>query len=74
LALALDGLRGHDDLPDVGARRDLVHHVEEHFLDDRPQPAGPGLPLRRAFGGGDETVFGELQLDLVDREELLGIL
>src|SRR5213592_3754189 len=74
VGLALDRFGGHDDLPDVGPGRDLVHHVEEDLLDDRPQAAGAGLPLRRAGRGRDEPVLGELQLHLVDREELLVLL
>src|ERR1700716_4000769 len=74
LHAALDRIAGDDDLPDVRARRDLVHHVEEYLLDDRPETAGTGLPFRRALGGRLKRIRRELELDLVEREELLVLL
>src|SRR5579859_478311 len=74
VGLALDRLGGHDHLADVGARGDLVHDVEEDLLDDRAQAASAGLALRGAGRGREQTVIGELELDLVDRQELLVLL
>src|SRR5207249_3960374 len=40
-----DRLLRDDALGDVPAGGQLEHHVEQGILDDRPQAAGPGLPL-----------------------------
>src|SRR5207244_167644 len=42
LHAALDRLRGDDDLADVGPRRDLVHLIEKHCLDEHAPLAGGG--------------------------------
>src|SRR6478609_8568188 len=44
-ATLADRLLGDDAFPDVGALRDVVHHLEEGLLDDRAEGAGAGLPL-----------------------------
>ena len=66
----LDRLGGDDDLLDVGALRDVVHHVEQRLLDDRAQGARAGLAVDGQLGGGVERIGREDQLDLVEREEL----
>ena len=63
-----------DALADVVQRGDLVHHVEQHFLDRRAQAAGAGLALLGLLGGRLQRVVGEDQLDVVQREELLVLL
>src|SRR6185369_8645504 len=40
-----DRLLGDDAFADVGPLRDVVHHLEQRFLDDRAQGTGPGLAL-----------------------------
>ena len=44
----VDRVAGDDDLLHVGALGDVVHHLEQHLLDDRAQGAGAGLALERA--------------------------
>src|SRR5436309_8162236 len=74
LHAALDRIAGDDDLADVRARRDLVHDVEEYLLDDGPEPAGAGLPLRRALRRRLKRIRRELEFHLVEREEFLVLL
>src|SRR5215207_919572 len=66
-----DDLAVDDDLADIASRRDVVHDVEEHFLDDGPQPARTGAALERLVGDRPDRVLGELELDAVELEELL---
>src|SRR5829696_8956844 len=47
-----DRLLGDDALADVGALRDVEHHLEQRFLDDRAQRSGAGLAVDRDGGGG----------------------
>ena len=63
-------LRDHA-LGDVTPRGQLEHHVEQGALDDRPEPAGAGLPLERLVGDLPERVVGEDELDPVVAEEAL---
>ena len=49
----------------------VVHRVEEHLLEDRPQAAGAGAAQQRLVGDGLEAVGGELQLDVLELEHLL---
>src|SRR5579884_1904545 len=73
--LALGDRVGADDaLAHVAARRDLVHHLEQHLFDQGAQAAGAGLVLQRALGRRLEGVLGEYQLDLVQGEELAVLL
>ena len=59
---------------DVGAARQVVHHLEQHLLEDRPQAACAGPALERLFGDGFERVVGEHEVDVVELEELLVLL
>src|SRR5438477_6802435 len=63
-------LRDHA-LGDVAPRRQLEHHVEERVLDDRPEPASPGLALEGPIRDLPERVLGEDELDVVVGEEAL---
>ena len=63
-----------DALAHVLHRRDLVHHVEQHFLDGGAQAAGAGLALLGLAGGRLERLVGEGELDVVEGEELLVLL
>ncbi|MBM2842912.1 MAG: hypothetical protein HW404_749 [Anaerolineales bacterium] len=58
-------------MADLRAGRDFVHHVEQHALDDRAQPAGAGLARHRQIGGGVERRRGELERHLVHFEQAL---
>src|SRR4051794_9309323 len=60
-----------DALRDVGAAREVVHHLEQHLLQDRPQTAGTRASRERLVGDGLERVVGEVQVDVVELEELL---
>ena len=48
-----------DALRDVGAARQVVHHVEQHLFEDGAQAAGAGAPLERLVGDRLERVVGE---------------
>ena len=63
-----------DALADVGAAREVVHDVEQHLLEDRPQATGAGAPQQRLLGDGLEGVVGELELDVLELEELAVLL
>ena len=63
-----------DALRDVGARRQLVHDLEQHLFEDRAQPASAGAALQRFVGDRLERVVGERELDVVEVEELLVLL
>ena len=52
----------------------VVHHVEEHLLDDRAQAAGAGAAHHGLVGDRLDGVGGELELDAVELEELLVLL
>ncbi len=71
LLTARDRLLRQDALRDVGARRELEHHVEEGELDDRAQAAGAGLAREGVLGDLDERIVGEDELDRVVAEEAL---
>ena len=66
--------RSTTHLHDVGARRQVVHDLEQHLFEDRPQTAGTGAALQRLVGDRVERVVGEHQLDVVEVEELLVLL
>jgi hypothetical protein len=56
---------GIDHAPgDVVAARHVVHHVEQHLFEDRPQAAGAGAAQQRLVGDGLEASGGELELDV----------
>src|SRR3546814_18265729 len=61
-------------LLDIGARRQVVHDVEEHLLEDGPQTTGPGASQQGLVGNRLESVVAELQLDVLQLEELLVLL
>src|SRR5205807_721437 len=63
-----------DALADVVARRQLVHHVEQHLFEDGPQTPGARPPQERLVGHRPERVLGELQFHVVELEELLELL
>src|SRR3546814_289405 len=52
-------------LLDIGARRQVVHDVEEHLLEDGPQTTGPGASKQGLVGNRLESVVAELQLDVL---------
>src|SRR5437867_9706463 len=70
-AFALCDVLGNDALAYFALRRDLVHHVQHHFFENRAQAARPGLlfvgPARHRYDG----IVGEPQLHLVEGQELL---
>ena len=59
---------------DVVARRDLVHDVEQGFLDDAAQAARAGLLGEGLHSGLLQGIRREDQFDLVEVEELLVLL
>src|SRR5580698_6686467 len=63
-----------DTFANVGATREVVHHVEEHFFQDGPQTAGTRAPQERLFCDCLEGIFRELELDAVVLEVLLVLL
>ena len=69
-----DHLLGDLAASDVGARGDLVHHIQQHVLHDGAQAAGAGLMLEGLACGGADGLLGEDQLHLVQVEELLELL
>src|SRR5437867_13322593 len=73
LHAALDRIAGDDDLADVRARGDLVHHVEEYLLDARSKPAGAGLPFRRTFLRLLTRIRRELNLPPPPGKDLLAL-
>ena len=58
-------------LADVGAPGQVVHRVQQHLFEDRPQAAGAGAAQQRLFGDGLQAVGAELQLDVLELEHLL---
>ena len=52
-------LRSTTHCVDVVAARQVVHDLEQHLFEDRPQPAGAGAALERLVGDGLERVVGE---------------
>src|SRR5262245_21795952 len=72
-ALEHDGAVDHA-LGDVGAAREVVHDLEEHLLEDRPQAPGARPPLQRLLAHSLEGVVGEDEIDVVELEELLVLL
>src|SRR5262245_147816 len=68
-----DGAVDHA-LGDVGAAREVVHDLEEHLLEDRPQPTGTRPPFQRLLADGLEGIVGEDEVDVVELEELLVLL
>src|SRR5262245_53184108 len=68
------GLPVDDDLADVAAPGQVVHRVEQHLFEDRPQATGPGAAAHRLVGEGVEGVRGELELDVLHLEELAVLL
>src|SRR5205085_9822341 len=74
LRLTIDRVRGNDHAAHVAARRDLVHHVEEHVLDRRAKSARTGLTLRGAARRREQRVGWDDQLDFIQRQELLVLL
>ena len=46
------------DPADVGAPGQLVHRVEQHLFEDRPQPTSAGAPQQRQVGDGLQRVAG----------------
>ena len=63
-----------DALHDVGARRQVVHDLEQHLFEDGPQTASAGAALQRLVGDRVERVVGEDEVDVVEVEELLVLL
>ncbi len=66
LTLSLHGVVVDDDLADVGATGQVVHRVEQHLFEDRPQPAGTGATQQRLIGDRLQAVRGELELDVFE--------
>ena len=61
-------LAGDHDAGHVLARGHLVHHGQQHFFHDGPQPSGAGAAQDGLVGHRLERVVGELQLDAVELE------
>src|SRR4051812_18033967 len=66
-----DRLLGDDAFSDIGAVRDVVHHLEQRLLDDGTQRPRAGLAVECDLRRGLQRPGGERELDLVEREELL---
>src|SRR5690606_41853104 len=64
---AFEGAGKHRDVRPLPARR-------ASELEDGPQPAGTGAPQEGLVGHRLEGIFGELQLDVLQLEELLELL
>src|SRR5437667_3924 len=74
LAVVGNGRLVDDDARQVRLRRQVVHHVEEHLLEDRAQAAGPGLSRQRAAGDRLQRLLADLQLDTFHPEYLVVLL
>src|SRR3990170_2444225 len=66
---SVDDVTVDQDAPDLRARGDLIHDVEERSLDDRAQPPGAGFPLEGLPGRGIQSLGREDKLHLVHFEE-----
>src|SRR5690606_31269916 len=69
------GLAGDDRVVDnnlgrVRHRRQIVHRVEQHALEDRAQAPSTGLALHRLLRDRSQRVLAELELDALHLEEL----
>src|SRR5690606_23322221 len=64
----------NDDFRRIRHRRQVVHRVEQHVLEDRAQPARAGLALHRLLRDRAQRVLAELELDALHLEELLILL
>ncbi len=60
-----------DALGDVGAARQVVHHLEEHLLEDGAEAPRPGAPEQRLLGDRVERIVGQLELDVIELEDPL---
>ena len=68
---ALEHVLLGDHEPLALARREREAHVEQHFLEHRPQRPDAGLALHRLVGEHAERLVGELELHAVHREHAL---
>src|SRR5581483_8493147 len=73
-SIVQDDVGVDDDLGDVAPARDVVHRVQQDFLDDRTQAAGTGLTLKGSISDRLNGIVGELELDAIELEELLVLL
>src|SRR5690606_31324417 len=74
LGLVLDHRLVHDHLAHVLQRRQVVHGVQQHRLDDGAQAAGTGLALERLARDRGQRVRAELQLHALHVEQLAELL
>ena len=58
----------------VGQRRQVVHDVEQHLLQDRPQAARARLARQRLARDGAQRLLAHLELDALHAEHLLVLL
>ena len=65
-----DGVCRNDHFLNVALRRNLVHDVLHHLLNNRPQGTSAGGAFDGFFGNSLQSVIGELQLDAVKLKEL----
>src|SRR5690606_25222585 len=63
-----------DDLRRIRHRRQVVHRIEEHALEDRAKTASAGLALHRLLRDRAKRILAELELDALHLEELLILL
>src|SRR5690606_26431966 len=73
------GLAGDDRVVDnnlgrVRHRRQIVHRVEQHALENSAQAPSTGLALHRLLRDRSQRVLAELELDALHLEELLILL
>src|SRR5690606_26732974 len=74
LGLVLDHGLVHHHLADVLQRRQVVHGVQQHRLDDGPQAACAGLALERLARDRGQRVRAEFQLHALHVEQLAELL
>ena len=54
----------------VGARRQVVHRIEQHAFQNRAKTSRPGLALHRSFRHGTQRIVAELEFDALHVEQL----
>src|SRR5688572_26900089 len=74
LGLVFDHRLVHHHLAHVFERRQFVHRVEQHRLDDRAQAARASLALERLLRDGGERIRTDLEFDAFHLEQLAELL
>src|SRR5260221_6088325 len=74
LGAALDDFAIDDDLADARQAGQLEHRIEQDRLEDRAQPARPGLAQDRPVRDGLQSLLVELEMDVFHLEQPLILL